>query len=203
MKFYYSDEIRIRNSRRISYVHIGFRTLNDFDFDFLYISASWYIFMKQIPVVYQPLDDFYCVRADYVKDTSRCFFCGTTPKVKVYNQARSGSQTGPVVGTPYQAGQASSDRNRFRAFQKDATNHPAKLTVGVGAQFIRRSNYWVVTAGTYENALNGTAIPTTSNYDWAIVSAGSPEKETENGLCIPKPGIIPFYGMWMLARDGT
>jgi hypothetical protein len=177
----------------------NFSTLKDFDID-SYISASWYV-LKQIPVVYLPLDNFYCTRADYIRDTGRCLFCGETPKVKIYNQDRSGSVTGPVGGSPYKPGQES-DRNRFRAFQKDVKNNPAKLTVGVFAQFILRPNYWVVTAGTYADALNGTAAPTTNKYEWAIISAGSPGKETENGLCIPKPGILNFNGMWMFARDG-
>jgi hypothetical protein len=181
----------------------NFNALPEFDLD-SYISKSWYA-VKQIPLVYQPMNNFYCVRADYIRDTSRCLLCGSTPKVKVYNQARSDSITGRRGGTPYQPNQSSNDRNLFRAFQKDQKNNPAKLTVGFFSQFTLRSNYWIVAGGTYQGALKGQAIPTANNteYEWAIISAGSPDKQTENGLCIPKPGIIPYYGMWMFTRDGV
>jgi hypothetical protein len=178
----------------------GFTALSDFNFT-SYISKSWYS-VKQIPLAYQRLEDFYCVRADYIKDTSSCFLCGNSPKVQVYNQARRGSVNGTIRGTPYTESNPPK-RGLFRAFQKDPQNQPAKLTVGFFSQISLSSNYWVVAAGTYADAIAGIAVPSSAEYDWAIISAGSPDLQTQSGLCIPKPGLIDFYGMWMFARDGV
>lgn len=178
----------------------GFGALETFDIE-SYISKSWYA-VKQIPVAYQQLENFYCVRADYIKDTRKCLFCRKRLKVQVYNQARKGSVTGKVGGTPYSAANPPK-KGFFRAFQSDPENNPAKITVGFLSSVNPSSNYWVVAAGTYADAIAGNRVPTTNNYDWAIVTGGSADQQTKSGKCIPKPGLANFFGMWMFARDGV
>lgn len=179
----------------------GFDALQTFDID-SYISDSWYA-VKQIPLSYQPIEDFFCVRADYIRDTSRCLFCLNSVKVQVYNQARNGSVNGTIGGTPYSITDPPA-KGLFRAFQRRPDSEPAKLTVGFLSNFALRANYWVVAAGTYEDAISRTGpIPTSTQYDWAIISGGLADKETENGKCIPNPGVTDFLGMWMFARDGV
>lgn len=104
----------------------------------------------------------------------------------------------------YNASRTDNDSGLFLGFQKSAKTDPAKITVGFFSRFDPRANYWIVAAGTYADAIANIAIPTTdTTYDWAIISAGMPSKETSNGKCIPKPGIGNLYGMWMFTRDGV
>jgi apolipoprotein D and lipocalin family protein len=177
----------------------NFGSLKKFDLN-SYISKSWYA-IKQIPLSYQPIEDFFCVRADYIKDTDGCLLCNDKPRIKVYNQARSGSVTGTIGGAPYSENNPSSDY--FFGMQKNPENEPAQLTVGFFPQLTPAANYWIVAAGTYAEALAGSAKPSTKQYDWAIVTGGTAGMETDNGKCIPKPGAVPFLGMWMFARDGV
>jgi lipocalin len=176
----------------------NFKALENFDLS-SYVNGSWYA-VKQIPLTFQPTSSFFCVRADYIPDTSSCFLCGDAPKVKIYNQGRRGSVNATVGGTPYTQ---PPPKNSFRAIQKDPQNQPAKLTVGFLPQFLVQSNYWVVAAGSYANAIAGVAVPTSTTYDWAIITGGSPDLQTSNGLCIPKPGLVQLYGMWMFTRDNV
>lgn len=111
--------------------------------------------------------------------------------------------TGPVGGVPYKESDPP-PTGLFRAIQRSPNREPAKLTVGFLSNFQRTPSYWVVAAGTYDDAIAASSpIPTSTEYDWAIITGGSPDLETDSGKCIPKPGRADFLGMWMFARDGV
>lgn len=169
----------------------GFDALKEFDFD-SYISARWYI-QKQIPVAYQTLDQFYCITADYTKDTNFCPLCNRDPRVDIDNRARQGSVDGRPLGGPSRF---------FRGIVRQPKKDPAKVTVSAfAAAFLPNPNYWIVAAGTYADVLNNVTSSNSANYDWAIVTGGSPTKVGANGKCLPDPGELDFLGMWMFARD--
>jgi lipocalin len=168
----------------------NFDALQDFDIN-LYL-GRWYAH-KQIPVAYQSIDQFYCVTADYTKDKNFCPFCNYAPRIDILNQARQDSVNGTKLG----------GANRFfRGIIRRPRRDPAKITVGFFSPFLPKANYWVVAAGLYEDILVGqTTVGSTTNYEWAIISGGSPVREGMNGKCKPNPGILNFLGMWMFLRD--
>ena len=168
----------------------GFDAKQDFDID-LYL-GRWYA-QKQIPVAYQSLDEFYCVTADYTKDKNFCIFCNYAPRIDILNQARKSSVDGEKLG----------GANRlFRGIIRRPRTNPAKITVGFLAPFLIRPSYWVVAAGSYADILlGGQTLNPTTDYEWAIITGGSPSRDGVNGTCKPNPGILNFLGMWMFARD--
>lgn len=176
----------------------GFGALENFDID-SYISARWYV-QKQIPVSYLPLEEFYCTTADYTPYTGFCFFCFGARQILIANRARKGSVTGPRVGEA-----DGSDGNKFfRGIVRKPVKKPAEVSVGFVPDLLQfTSNYWIVAAGTYQDALDGKRVPTSNQYDWAIISGGPAKKNGANGKCKPDPGILNFLGMWMFTRDGV
>jgi hypothetical protein len=170
----------------------GFGALENFDVN-SYVSARWYI-QKQIPVSYQPLDEFYCVTADYSIDKRFCLFCNFGVVIAISNRARKNSVTGTPQGGPSRF---------FRGIVRRPNRKEAKVTVSAfGAQFLPRSNYWVVAAGTYQDVLQNITS-TGTKYEWAIITGGSPTKEGAKGKCLPDPGFADFLGMWMFTRDAV
>ena len=166
----------------------GFDALHTFDID-SYISALWYP-IKAAPVIYAQ-GQSYCSVVQYTTDDSCWFFCGNNPRIHVRNRGRVGGVDGPVNGAGF-----------LRAFVPK-TNEPAKLKVSGPQRFVWWTNYWVVAAGTYEDALSPDTLqpqPTGTNYDWALISGAAPFRETSNGKCIPGIGVFDTRGLWMFAR---
>ena len=96
----------------------GFDAKQDFNIDLYF--GRWYA-QKQIPVAYQTMDEFYCVTADYTKDTNFCIFCNYAARIDILNQARKGSVNGDKLG----------GANRFfRGIIRRPRTDPAKITVG-------------------------------------------------------------------------
>jgi len=168
----------------------GFDALNPFDID-SYISALWYP-VRSAPVIYAR-GQSYCSVIQYKRNTSCRFFCGNKPRIEVRNRGRRGAVDGPV-----------NSGGVLRAVVPDPENNPAKIKVSGLQRLTRNTNYWVVAAGTYADALSGEPLqaqPSSTNYDWAIVAGGRPFRETENEKCMPGIGSWDTRGLWMFMRD--
>jgi len=168
----------------------GFDALNPFDID-SYISRLWYP-IKAAPVIYAQ-GQSYCSVVQYTKDESCSFLCGDNPRIEVRNRGRRGGVDGPV-----------NDGGVIRAFVPDNENNPAKLKVAGLQRFAWWTNYWVVAAGTYEEAVSSPALqpqPTSTDYEWVIIAGATPFRETENGKCMPGYGVLDTRGLWMFGRD--
>ncbi|KAL7568593.1 hypothetical protein ACA910_022696 [Epithemia clementina (nom. ined.)] len=143
---------------------------DNFDLE-AYISAPWYV-QEQAVVDYLPLENFYCVRAQYEKVggwLGRTFWGYT---VEVSNIAQN------IAGTPF--------GGDLCAFQENKDEEPAKLAVApcfLPTWFA--SDYWVVA---YEDGDNG----------YALVSGGQPTVDTGNG-CITGDDIKKA-GLWVFTR---
>lgn len=171
----------------------GFDALDDLDVE-SYISARWYT-QRAIQVAYSSGPTSYCTTADYTSDTSFCFLYCKLPRFLIANRGREGSVTGDRVGED-------PDSNGSPFFRGIVVDPPrAKVSVGPLAQLARISNYWVVAAGTYQDAADGTHIPSSNVYKYAIITGGAPTKRGNNGLCRPNPGIFNLRGMWLFTRD--
>lgn len=139
-----------------------------------WVEHPWFI-QEQMPVVYQPLSDFYCTRARYklVSDT----------EVEVYNSA----STGGVEGS----GNPSDGFGPLKAVIDDLDD-PSKLKVG--PPFLPSTmygDYWVVFAG-----------PTEDNYEYGIVSGGPPKNVGEDGKCIAgTEAELNGAGLWLFTKD--
>jgi hypothetical protein len=166
----------------------GFDALPDLDFDG-FIESRWFS-IQQVPVIYQPSSQFYCVYADYTKTQGTSWFCrlfGCTdpPTIKVFNSAKRNSVTGRVTSI------------RFEGTLTDVANSPAKAKVVfplVPRPLRRGSNNWIVAAGKYADLGITVAQPSTDMYDYAIITAGSPDTDDEDGC-------YSNSGMWMFTRD--
>lgn len=161
-----------------------FDAKQDFVFE-KFVPADWYP-IKQLPVIYQPESDFYCVSARYdVADESlacRVFGLACITAIDVLNIGRVNAVNG------------NSKYINFRATIPN-DNEPAKAYVGPDflPNFLRfGTNYWVVAAGTYAELVSGQTG--SDVYQYAIISAGPPN-EVSNGKCIA-PG-----GVWLFALD--
>lgn len=161
-----------------------------------YTRAPWYI-QQQMPLVYQPAYQLYCVRAQYVPNDP----ANLTAGIGVWNYANNNTVNGEAVGSvpglgppivAYPAGNASSNTGA------------SKITVGLVAlqqQFLAGNTavfgpYWVMAVGTDQ---------TTGQYIWAIVSAGLPSTPS-NGACRTgsADGSRPQVngeGLWLFSRQ--
>ena len=166
----------------------GFDAVKDFDIE-RFVGDRWYS-IRQLPVVYQPEDQFNCVFAKYdliTRKSLRCtlFGCEDPPSISVFNSARDGSTTGEPVSV------------NFVATIPDAETNPAKAFVAPGfiPNFLRKSsNYWVVGVGTY-NELPGLELePESSSYQYAIITTGEPNVQSDNSKCYSSGG------MWFFSR---
>jgi lipocalin len=167
----------------------GFDALNPFDLD-SYISERWYP-QQAAPVIYAQ-GQSYCSVVQYKMDDSCRFFCGDKPRINVINKGQSGGVGGE------------SNEARINAFVPNP-DEPAKIRVSPPQRFTRRTNYWVVAAGTYADAINSTEPlqpqPVSNQYEWAVIAGAKPFRETDNGKCMPGFGSFDTRGLWMFARD--
>jgi apolipoprotein D and lipocalin family protein len=166
----------------------NFDSLSDFDFDG-FIEDRWYSIM-QLPVVYQPLNQFYCVYAEYTKVTKKSWFCSIfrcedPPTIKVFNSARRGSTSGRVSSINFEGTLTDADQSTSKA----------KVSFPLVPRPLRRgSNYWVVAAGKFNelpSVKNYTASDLT--YDYAIITSGEPDTAGENGC-------YSSGGMWFFSK---
>jgi len=141
-------------------------------------ATAWYV-QQQQPISYQPLDSLYCVRARYTKlDNGR---------IGVDNFARVGSVTGRAQNPG--------------GFQLNAVvRDPAvESKLAVGPPFLPPTlygPYWVVAAGPY----SPDDEEWTGTYEWAIITGGPPNAESENGACIGT-GRFQNEGFWLFTRE--
>jgi len=153
-------------------------TVPDLDLS-AYTLHPWYVQQQQV-VRYQPLDAFYCVRAEYTLNDAG-------DEVEVFNTARNGG----VDGDPTNA---QGMKRRALVEDKDVSN--SKLLVG--PTFLPRFTYgpyWIV-------AVSPDTPDPELGYDWAIVSGGAPTRLTdqENGLCSTGSGMNDS-GLWLFTRE--
>ena len=153
-------------------------TVPDLDLS-AYTTHPWFVQQQQV-VRYQPLDAFYCVRAEYTLNDAG-------DEVEVFNTARNGG----VDGDPTNA-----QGMRLRALVEDKDVSNSKLLVG--PTFLPRFTYgpyWIV-------AVSPDTPDPELGYDWAIVSGGAPTRLTdqENGLCSTGSGTNDS-GLWLFTRE--
>jgi lipocalin len=167
----------------------GFDALETFDLD-SYIGERWYP-VKAAPVIYAQ-GQSYCSIVQYTRDESCRFFCGNSPRIDVLNRGRRDSIDGDV-----------NDGGSIKARVPNPERAPAKVKVSGLQRFFSRTNYWIVAAGTYADALSMelTAQPDGTVYDWAIIAGAAPFRETDNGKCMPGFGRLDTRGLWMFCRD--
>ncbi|GAB4816602.1 hypothetical protein N2152v2_003648 [Parachlorella kessleri] len=135
---------------------------------------------QQVPLVYQPTSQLFCVRAIYESLDART--------LKVRNYANDGAVNGRAVGTSNGSGPMLTARIVN-------PKQPAKLQVGFslgrrGGQ-VAPGPYWVIAAGANPLSRPGT-------YDWAIVSGGKPTTKGPNGCQAPTNGLDG--GLWLFSR---
>ena len=152
--------------------------------------APWYP-LAQMPLAYQGVDTFYCVRASYkLVDEST---------VQVQNTAQDKDGTPSLEeGSPFEF---------LRAIVPDP-EEPAKLAVGPpNLPPETYGSYWVVAAGSAtrrpRNDISYTLSdgPPEGPFDWGIVSGGAPKDSSPGGGCIAgAPGGLGGGGLarWLL-----
>ncbi|PNH09553.1 hypothetical protein TSOC_003790 [Tetrabaena socialis] len=144
-----------------------------------YAAAPWYV-QKQLPLNYQPVNELYCVRAEYTLRNPSNISAGLIAN----NYANRGGVNGAVQGS------SKYDRNNatLLALPADTPDgSDGRLLVGPKElldMFPRAwrsifGPYWVVAVGPSKNA--------TIKYDWAIISGGQPKYEAANGTCTTLP----------------
>jgi len=141
-------------------------------------ATAWYV-QQQQPISYQPLNSLYCVRARYTKlDNGR---------IGVDNFARVGS----IDGSAQNPG----------GFQLNAVVRDPEVEskLAVGPPFLPPTlygPYWVVAAGPY----SPDDAEWTGTYEWAIITGGPPNAESDNGACIGT-GRFQNEGFWLFTRE--
>lgn len=159
----------------------GFDAVQEFNVT-EYISAPWFV-LAQTPLIYQPVSQLYCTRAEYVPLNPADPLEGLT----VINYSNQGAVNGPAVST-------GGGGPTLLATVPDLSR-PSKLSVGfdfpgasqlVGTQF-GAGPYWVIATG--EDGQGG--------YGWAIVSGGAPTVPTPGGCAFAEDGTT---GLWLFSR---
>lgn len=150
-------------------------------FDLASYLGEWYV-QAQAPNSYQPVNTLYCVKATYSLEDG-----ATTPqRIRVNNQARTGSVTGPSRGgLP----------GNNDAFLQAIVRGNNKGELAVGPRFLPdflKGPYWIVH---YD-----------SDAGEAIITGGAPTQTGENGLCKGARGS--FFnpngngeGLWVFTRE--
>jgi len=160
-----------------------------------YLRASWYV-QKQQKNGYQPESSLYCVVATYNNT-----YHGTPPTVpffsgqvfSVFNDCHDGGKNKPVCNNftspDFKPGFGTPLCGRV-----PHPAEPAKITVApCKLPNLLSGNYWVAAAG-----------PTPDNYEYALIIAGQPTVQKEDGCTTPDTCSNPAEfscGMWMFTRD--
>jgi lipocalin len=163
----------------------GFNPIKFFD-------GRWFS-LKQLPVSYQPEDEFYCVSTNYEiekKIICKLFGCDETV-IRVSTASKKGSINGPV---------------KSKSLNGIIKNSVLPTRVSIGAPFIPSayySPYWVIEAGSYSDLLYGNSTTFEGDqYDWAIISSGAPETPANNG-CLPAIKYLSPRGLHRLNPSGV
>lgn len=155
-----------------------------------YISKPWYV-QKQMPLIYQPKDQLFCVRASYEPLDAD----DLTEGLRVVNYANRDRVNGEAMGT-------GGDTFFPLVASIPDPNQLSKLQVGPdigflpGVQQLAMGDYWIVAA-------NGSKP---GEYDWAIISGGLPKRETDNGCATGNSlGLLRRFqindiGLWFFSR---
>lgn len=157
----------------------GFDSAPDFNVT-EYIAERWYI-QKQIPVVYQPVDQLFCVTAIYEQKDPNDLSEG----IFVYNYQNEGGVNGKAISTREDDGGLFS--GPLTAIVDDPSD-PSKLKVGltgVTGRPVFPGPYWVVAFD--------------PDYQWAIVVGGPPTETLENGCGYDGNGTNG-NGFWLFSR---
>eukprot|EP01024_Parvocaulis_polyphysoides_P021831 TRINITY_DN20369_c1_g3_i3.p1 TRINITY_DN20369_c1_g3~~TRINITY_DN20369_c1_g3_i3.p1 ORF type:complete len:236 (-),score=7.37 TRINITY_DN20369_c1_g3_i3:515-1222(-) len=165
----------------------GFDSLQDFSLDDLvkYISAPWYS-QYQVPSPRVPANQLYCTTATYVPlDPS-----DPSKGVRVINYANLDKVNGVPIST---SGVGNSFRQLIGIIPD--SSQPSKLRVGFpGMRELQQefyTDYWIVAVQPSKNETIG--------YDWAIISLGPPNEQTEDGC---KVGLY-FFTREKVASEDT
>lgn len=160
-----------------------------------YLRASWYIQKQQVNG-YQPEERLYCVVATYNetfrgKKSRVPFFFGTV--VTVFNDCNVGGKNAQVSNNYTAPDFKRGFSSPLCARQRDP-KEPAKLSVApcLLPNFLA-GDYWIVEAG-----------PRPNDYQWAIIMAGQPTVEFEDGCTTPDTCSGPAQtgcGFWLVTRD--
>jgi lipocalin len=143
-----------------------------------YVRATWYIQQQQING-YQTAEELFCVSATYALQGKKVpFFNGTVASVYNYGDEKR------VNGKP-------ENPNNRTILCARIVNESAPSKLIVAPCFLPNlfaGDYWVMAAG-----------PSSSNYEWAIVSGGQPTVKHADG-CSTKTKGINGSGFWLFTR---
>lgn len=164
-----------------------------------YVSRPWHVQM-QVPIVYQPVENLFCVRATYAllsesesraeaeTDTETGMDQGVFDddiRISVVNECRRRSVEGPSCGTKNMPLCA---RTSSRAARKPDTEPQGRLQVGpCFLSSVFYGPYWVVAYG---------------NGEWVVVSGGEPENQGEktDNTCTTETERVNGSGLWIMTR---
>jgi lipocalin len=186
-----------RQIQRIRCPPKGFDAIQNFNLT-SYVSARWYV-IQQEPLIYSSEETF-CSYAQYTIDTKspipfycrrrRLLNCKDDIRIDVVNRGLIDS----VTGEPNIA--------NLSAWCPNPITEPAKIQVSFNIP--GRTNYWIVAAGTYTEAVTNTYMgkPQSDNYEWAVISGGPPNVRTDRNKCVAgRFGKYDVRGLWMFARQ--
>lgn len=144
-----------------------------------FLRATWFAQLQQ-EVPYQSKDDLFCVAATYeVEGKTVPLFKGKV--ISVYNYANKGKVNGPPSNT--------GNGTVLCARQKDNKDNSKLLVAPCFLPNLLAGPYWILGAG-----------PTSSNYQWAVVSGGQPTVEYSDG-CTTKTTGTNNSGLWIFSRS--
>jgi lipocalin len=147
-----------------------------------FFAGRWYS-LKQLPSSFQPENEFYCANINYTLRLKS--FC----KMAYCNRNRIHMRT--------------TSRNESINGKLNVKNTLGLIESSARLSLVRPSfplSYWVVETGSYRDLLSGNLTYGCDQYDWAIVSSGIPEMETQNG-CLPP--VTHGSGLWLYSRQPT
>ncbi|GIL56043.1 hypothetical protein Vafri_11501 [Volvox africanus] len=149
--------------------------LSDFDLE-AYVAAPWYV-QRQIPLDYQPVQDLYCVKAEYEIVDRKNLSAG----IIVNNYANTGRVNGSPKGSSKYDRTGSPRLMAFPAGSEVGAARDGRLLVGPELLLTMLPGdawrsafgpYWVVAVGPSKDRKIG--------YDWAIISGGAPNHDSRN-----------------------
>lgn len=149
-------------------------TIADFDKE-AYASAKWYVH-EQAVTQYLPIENNYCVTAEYELIGRRTFW-GYTIRVNNFAKNLEGEEFG----------------GRLYAAQIDPDNDPGKLEVAPG--FVPRflaGPYWILDYQE-ESEFDGEG--------YALIVGGPPNVRTENGCKTKNRFLTSSGGLWIFTRN--
>lgn len=144
-----------------------------------YIRSTWYIQQQQV-TGYQPPESLYCVAQTLnYSDAHVPFYNGSVLSVYNYGVLNevNGTQMNPNNYTLCA-------RQTNSSLPSDILNAPCLIPN------LFAGPYWVINAG-----------PTSTNYEWAIVSGGPPTVKYSDGNCSTSLRGVNGSGLWLFTRE--